>query len=107
MGYSIGIDLGTTNSVACVLRRGSIETISVVSRATMPSAISVRADGTVLVGQAAKRRAELEPEQSITSAKRFIGDGKTQWEIGKRIYSPMDAAAIVLGQLKSAAEKHL
>ena len=107
MGYSIGIDLGTTNSVACVWRRGSIETIAVDGRATMPSAISVRPDGAVLVGQSAKKRAELEPEQSIVSAKRFIGDSKTQWQIGQKVYTPMDAAAIVLGQLKSAAEKHL
>ncbi|WP_081599147.1 Hsp70 family protein [Prochlorothrix hollandica] len=87
MDYSIGIDLGTTNSVACVWRRGSIETIAVDGRATMPSAISVRPDGAVLVGQSAKKRAELEPEQSIVSAKRFIGDGKTQWQIGKKIYT--------------------
>jgi len=107
MGYSIGIDLGTTNSVACVWRRGNVETIAVDGRATMPSAISVRPDGAVLVGQAAKKRAELEPEQSIVSAKRFIGDGKTEWKIGNKVYTPMDAAAIVLGQLKVAAEKHL
>jgi len=107
MGYSIGIDLGTTNSVACVCRRGNVETIAVDGRATMPSALSVRPDGALLVGQAAKKRAELEPEQSIVSAKRFIGDGKTEWQIGNKVYTPMDAAAIVLGQLKIAAEKHL
>ena len=107
MGYSIGIDLGTTNSVACVWRRGSIETISVDGRASMPSAISARSDGVVLVGQSAKKRAELEPEQSITSAKRFIGDGKTEWQIGNKVYTPMDAAAIILRKLKLASEKHL
>jgi len=107
MGYSIGIDLGTTNSVACVWRRGSIETIVIDGRAAIPSALSVRPDGAVLVGHSAKKRAELEPEQSITSAKRYIGDGKTQWQIGNKIYTPMDAAAIVLRQLKTAAEKYL
>jgi len=107
MGYSIGIDLGTTNSVACVWRRGNVETIPIDGRATMPSALSVRPDGTLLVGQSAKKRSELEPEQSITSAKRYIGDGKTQWQIGNKIYTPMDAAATVLKQLKTAAEKYL
>ena len=107
MGYSIGIDLGTTNSVACVWRRGTVETIPIDGRATMPSALSVRPDGALLVGQSAKKRAELEPEQSITSAKRYIGDGKTQWQIGNKIYTPMDAAATVLKQLKTAAEKYL
>jgi molecular chaperone DnaK (HSP70) len=107
MSYSIGIDLGTTNSVACVCRRGTVETIPIDGRATMPSALSVRPDGALLVGQSAKKRAELEPEQSITSAKRYIGDGKTQWQIGNKIYTPMDAAATVLKQLKTAAEKYL
>ena len=107
MGYSIGIDLGTTNSVACVWRRGTVETIPIDGRATMPSALSVRPDGALLVGQSAKKRAELEPEQSITSAKRYIGDGKTQWQIGNKIYTPIDAAATVLKQLKTAAEKYL
>lgn len=107
MGYSIGIDLGTTNSVACVWRRGSVETISIDGRATMPSALSVRPDGALLVGQSAKKRTELEPEQSIISAKRYIGDGKTIWQIGYKNYTPMDVAAIVLGQIKSAAEKYL
>lgn len=107
MSYSIGIDLGTTNSVACVWRRGTVETIPIDGRATMPSALSVRPDGALLVGQSAKKRAELEPEQSITSAKRYIGDGKTQWQIGNKIYTPMDAAATVLKQLKTAAEKYL
>lgn len=107
MGYSIGIDLGTTNSVACVWRRGTVETIPVDGRATMPSALSVRPDGTLLVGNSAKKRAELEPGQSITSAKRYIGDGKTQWQIGNKIYTPMDAATVVLKQLKASAEKYL
>lgn len=56
MGYSIGIDLGTTNSVACVWRRGTVETIPIDGRATMPSALSVRPDGALLVGQAAKKK---------------------------------------------------
>jgi len=107
MSYTIGIDLGTTNSVACVWRRGSIETIPIEGRATMPSAISVRPDGAILVGQSAKNRAELEPEQSITSAKRYIGDGKTTWQISNKTYTPIQAGAIVLGKLKATAEQYL
>jgi molecular chaperone DnaK (HSP70) len=107
MTYPIGIDLGTTNSVACVWRRGSIETIPVDGRATMPSAISVRQDGTVLIGQAAKSRAMLEPTQSVTSAKRSIGDGKTQWQIDNKSYTPVDVSALALRRLKAAAESFL
>jgi molecular chaperone DnaK len=107
MTYPIGIDLGTTNSVACVWRRGSIETISVDGRATMPSAISVRQDGTILVGQAAKARTMLEPSQSVTSVKRSIGDGKAQWQIFNRNYTPIEVSDLILGRLKAAAESFL
>lgn len=107
MTYPIGIDLGTTNSVACVWRRGSLETVPVDGRPIMPSAISVRQDGTLLVGQAAKSRVMLEPTQSVTSAKRNIGDGKTQWQISNKIYTPVDVSALVLSRLKAAAEVFL
>lgn len=107
MTYPIGIDLGTTNSVACVWRRGSLETILVDGRATIASAISVRPDGAILIGQAAKARAMLEPSQSVTSAKRSIGDGKTQWQIFNRNYTPIQVGALVLGRLKTAAESFL
>ena len=107
MTYPIGIDLGTTNSVACVWRRGSIETIPVDGRATMPSAISVRPDGTILVGQAAKARTMLEPSQSVTSVKRSIGDAKAQWQIFNRNYTPIEVSDLILGRLKEAAESFL
>ncbi|MBR8831310.1 MAG: Chaperone protein DnaK [Chroococcopsis gigantea SAG 12.99] len=107
MSYSLGIDLGTTNSVACVWRRGGLETIPMDGRATMPSAISIRPDGSVLVGQAAKKRAELAPQESVTSSKRYMGDDRTLWQIGERTYTPVDVGAIVLKELKDKAEIYL
>jgi molecular chaperone DnaK len=79
----------------------------VEGRKTMPSAISVRPDGTVLVGQQARSRAKLAREQCVTSAKRFIGDGETEWHIRGKTYSPLDVSAIVLRKLKQAAEDYL
>ena len=107
MSHSIGIDLGTTNSVACVWRRGQLEIIPVDGRPMMPSAISIRPDGTVLVGVAAKKRAMMEPEQSVTSVKRVIGDGKTTWKIMGKTYTPIDISALVLRRLKEAASEYL
>ena len=107
MGYTIGIDLGTTNSVACVWRRGQLEIIPVDGRPMMPSAISIRPDGTVLVGVAAKKRAMMEPEQSVTSVKRVIGDGKTTWENFGKTYTPIDVSVLVLRRLKEAASEYL
>ena len=107
MVYPIGIDLGTTNSVACVWRKGQVETIPVEGRQALPSAISIRPDGNVLVGFAAKQRAMMNPEESVTSAKRVIGDGKTQWEILGKTYTPVDVSAMLLGRLREIAGAHL
>ena len=106
MPYPIGIDLGTTNSVACVWRRGKVETIPVDGRGTLPSAISVRPDGTELIGQAAKSRALVEPGVSVTSAKRSIGD-EIQWQILGKTYTPVSVSALILGRLKQAAKDYL
>jgi molecular chaperone DnaK (HSP70) len=73
----------------------------------MPSAISVRPDGTILVGQAAKARTMLEPSQSVTSVKRSIGDAKAQWQIFNRNYTPIEVSDLILGRLKEAAESFL
>ncbi len=103
MSYPIGIDLGTTNSVACVYRRGQVETIPVENRTIMPSAVSVLPDGAILVGMQAKSRAIINPEQSVTSAKRFIGDGKTEWKISEKYYTPVDVSCLVVRHMKAAA----
>ena len=107
MAYPIGIDLGTTNSVACIYRRAQVETVLVDGRSTLASAISVRSDGPVLVGQAAKARSLLEPTQSVISAKRSIGDGKTSWNIYGQSYTPIDVGALILKRLKEASETFL
>ncbi len=107
MSYPIGIDLGTTNSVACVYRRGQAETIPVENRAVMPSAISVLPNGDVLVGTQAKSRAMINPEQSVTSAKRVIGDGTMQWDIAGTIYTPVDVSSLIIKKLKEGAEAFL
>ncbi len=105
--YTIGIDLGTSNSVACVFRRGRIETILVDGHATFPSVVSVRQNAVELVGRTAKRRAMIEPSQSITSAKRFIGDGETEWAISGKTYTPITVSTLILARLKKAAEDFL
>ena len=107
MAYPVGIDLGTTNSVVCVWRRGNVETIPGDSELVMPSAISVRPDGSVLIGRTAKARLMVEPLDSVISAKRNIGDGKTVWKIHGKSYTPMDVSAIILKRMKEAAELYL
>lgn len=107
MSYALGIDLGTTNSVVCVSRFGSINTIPIEGKPVIPSAISIKPEGKVLVGQAAKARSLIDPSNSITSAKRWIGDGKTTWEIHGKVYSPVDVSSYVLKRIKEVSEDYL
>lgn len=75
MGYILGVDLGTTFSAAAVARDGRAEIVSLGSRgAAVPSVVLLRADGEVLVGEAAERRATSEPERTAREFKRRLGD---------------------------------
>lgn len=107
MTYPVGIDLGTSNSVASVWYRGEAVVVPVEGHTTLPSAISVKPDGNVLIGLAAKSRAQIEPANSVMSVKRFIGDGKTKWKIEGKTYTPVDVSSMVLRRLKQAAEEYL
>ena len=75
MAYSLGIDLGTTFSAAAVARDGQVEVLSLGYRApTIPSVIVARETGEILIGEAAERRALLEPLRTAREFKRRLGD---------------------------------
>ena len=75
MDYSLGIDLGTTYSAAATARGDRLEIFQLGERAaTIPSVIVLRADGEVLVGEAAERRALSEPLRTAREFKRRLGD---------------------------------
>jgi Tol biopolymer transport system component/actin-like ATPase involved in cell morphogenesis len=75
VGYSVGIDLGTTYSTAAVCRAGKPEITSLGNRAaSIPSVVCVREDGSVIVGDAAQRRAVTEPFRVAREFKRRVGD---------------------------------
>ena len=75
MAYSLGIDLGTTYSAAATARDGRIEIFQLGERAaTIPSIVVLRADGEVLVGDAAERRSLGEPTRTAREFKRRLGD---------------------------------
>src|SRR5690606_5892400 len=74
MSKIIGIDLGTTNSVVCALEGGEPKVISNEEGGrTTPSVVAFEEGGNVLVGQQARRQSITNPENTIYSAKRFIG----------------------------------
>jgi molecular chaperone DnaK len=131
VGKVVGIDLGTTNSVIAVLEGGKPTVIvnAEGSRLT-PSVVGFRKDGERLVGQLARRQAVLNPENTVYSAKRFIGrrfeevsqerklvpyevrEGpgggvRINLPAGGKALTPEEISAMVLRKLKEDAEKYL
>lgn len=128
MGKIIGIDLGTTNSCVAIMEGGEPKVlVNEEGARTTPSVVAYTKDGDRLVGQIAKRQAVTNPENTIYSAKRFIGRrfDEIQEEIklvpytvvakgndiafnaqGKQI-SPEEIGAAVLAKLKKVAEDYL
>jgi molecular chaperone DnaK len=129
MSKTIGIDLGTTNSVVAVMEGGEPKVITNPegSRLT-PSVVAVGKNGERFVGQVAKRQAVTNPENTIFSIKRFMGrkfgevgeevkfvpykvvsasNGDAHVKMGDRNYAPPEISAMILQKMRSAAEEYL
>lgn len=103
----IGIDLGTTNSLACVYRDGRAELIpNELGEYKTSSAVSVLQDGTVLVGAAARERLVSHPEATAASFKIWMGAQKTLTLSDQR-FKPEELSAFVLRQLLEDARQYL
>ena len=101
-GYTLGVDLGTTFSAAAGCRAGRAEVISLGSHgAAVPSVVLLRADGTLLSGEAAERRAVLEPHRVAREFKRRLGDS-TPILLGG---SPYSAEALMATLLRSIVDQ--
>ena len=107
MPIPVGIDLGTTNSVISVYRRGRAETLKVDGEYTMPSAVCLRDETTELVGIKALSMAMVRPERTILSVKRKIGDRNASYNVGGKTYSPIDISARILKKLCEGHEEEL
>ncbi len=129
MGKSVGIDLGTTNSVVAVMEGGKPTVITNAEGGrTTPSVVAFTKSGERLVGQLARRQAVLNPENTVYSIKRFIGrrfseveserkivsykvkeggDGGCKVLIQGKEYTPEEISAMILRKLKDDAEKYL
>ncbi|MDA9882989.1 molecular chaperone DnaK [Flavobacteriaceae bacterium] len=129
MSKIIGIDLGTTNSCVSVMEGSEPVVIpNAEGKRTTPSVIAFVEDGEIKVGDPAKRQAVTNPEKTIASVKRFMGnkysessnDVKTvaykvvkgdndtpRVDIDGRLYSPQELSAMVLQKMKKTAEDYL
>ena len=107
MAKVIGIDLGTTNSCVSVLEGGepTVITNSEGNRTT-PSVVGFAQNGERLVGETAKRQAVTNPDRTISSIKRHMGEDYTV-SIDGKAYTPQDISAMILTKLKNDAEAYL
>ena len=104
----IGIDLGTTNSAFAVMESGDPEIIvNAEGDRTTPSIVAFTSKTERLVGRPAKNQAIQNPERTIRSIKRHMGDEKYSVTIDKKDYSPEQISAIILQKIKRDAEDYL
>jgi molecular chaperone DnaK len=128
---AIGIDLGTSNSSVAVVRGGRIEVLAnAYGETIMASAVALREDGTILVGNEAKANVVNEPASTVTSSKRLIGryyfseevkkaraicaykivegpEHSVRIQIREEVFSLPEISAMILRELKTVAESRL
>ena len=131
MGKVIGIDLGTTNSVAAVMQGGEPVVIpSAEGERLVPSVVAINKNGERLVGRVARNQAVTNPENTVFSVKRFMGrkfdspetqrtlervpyrvsqapNGDMRVVMADKEYSPPEIAAMILAKIKADAEAYL
>ena len=104
---TIGIDLGTTNSCVAVMENGEPVVIANAEGArTTPSVVAFQKDGSRVVGQVAKRQAVANPDRTVASIKRHMGENY-KVDIDGKGYSPQEISAMILSKLKKDAEAYL
>ena len=107
MAKTIGIDLGTTNSVVAVMEGGKPTVIANAEGSrTTPSIVGFSKTGEKLVGQLAKRQAILNPDKTIASIKRHMGDDY-KVKIDDKDYTPQEISAMILRKLADDASAYL
>jgi len=112
MSKIIGIDLGTSNSAAAVFEAGkptiipSSEGTVVGGGKAFPSYVAFDKDGNLLVGEAARRQAIANPENTVSAFKRKMGKKET-YQLGGKEYTPQQLSAFILQKIKKDAEVFL
>ena len=102
----IGIDLGTTNSVVCIMEGGDVKVIpNADGSRTTPSVVAFKGDE-ISVGEVAKRQTITNPN-TVSSIKRHMGEGSYRVNINGKQYTPQEISAMILQNLKKTAEDYL
>ena len=107
MAKVIGIDLGTTNSCVAVMEGGEPVVIpNAEGDRTTPSVVSFQKDGSRIVGKIAKNQIVANPERTVYSIKRHMGENY-HVDIDGKQYSPQEISAMILSKLKADAEAYI
>jgi len=104
--YVLGIDLGTSTSVCSVYRRGRPEIQEVFGQKVIPSVVNYRSDAEPLIGLQAKRRAMIDPDNTVVSIKRDMGNADYSREIDGNPIKPEEVSALILEHLKNGAQEN-
>jgi molecular chaperone DnaK len=102
----VGIDLGTTNSAAAIVKNGQPQIIASGDQRVMPSVVSYSQQTGWLVGQPALNQYTLNPDNTVRSIKRKMGSAE-KVQLAERDFSPQEISAFILRELKTMAEKEL
>lgn len=106
MSRTVGIDLGTTNSLVAVVENGRPRVLARGDERLVPSVVGLSDDGRIIVGQSALNQYVLAPERTIRSIKRKMGT-EDKVSLGDREYLPEEISAFTLRHLKAMAEEVL
>jgi molecular chaperone DnaK len=108
MARAVGVDLGTTNSVVAVLEAGEPVVVpNAEGSRTTPSVVGFSKTGEILVGEVAKRQAITNPDRTIRSVKRHMGDKDWSVDIDGKGWTGQEISAQILNKLKRDAEAYL
>jgi molecular chaperone DnaK len=108
MTRAVGIDLGTTNSVVSTLEAGEPVVIpNAEGSRTTPSVVGFSKNGEILVGEVAKRQAITNPDRTVRSVKRHMGDKSWSVDVDGKQWTPQEVSAQILLKLKRDAESFL
>lgn len=106
MSRTVGIDLGTTNSLVAIVENGRPRVLARGDERLVPSVVALSDDGRIIVGQSALNQYVLAPERTVRSIKRKMGTAE-RVPLGDRDYAPEEISAFILRHLKTLAEEVL
>jgi molecular chaperone DnaK len=108
MARAVGVDLGTTNSVVAVLEAGEPVVVpNAEGSRTTPSVVGFAKNGEILVGEVAKRQAITNPDRTVRSVKRHMGEKDWSVDVDGKKWTPQEISAQILLKLKRDAESYL